>query len=443
MANVKPTKLLAGIVRQFDAVDTIGPINGGTGIGGYVAGDLLFAADALTLGTLAAVSVGNVLLSGGIGSAPVWGQLDLSTSTTGILPVIRGGTGLGALTVGNYVNAATSSTLQQRTPAQVINDIGAAPLSHEHTAGDITSGVFDVLRLGTGVHNAGTFLRGDGVFSTIQLTLGNQTLSYGSATNTLSGLVSVTAGSFVGPLTGNASSATVAGSATVASTLTITNDNTSSLPVYLVWAATDSGNLQLETSSTKLSFLPATGVLSATSFNGAATLSTLSATGNVAISSTTDATSHTTGAMTVAGGVGIAKDAYVGGNLIVRGITYLGDTVGDITEIGALGALTTFNSSTASTSPNQIIATVDALVYRSCEFRIQAVDAVAKKYHTATILVVHNSIIADYVEFGDICINGMCGTFSVDFFNDTFRLRVTPDTVNLTTFKIVGMLTKL
>jgi hypothetical protein len=41
------------------------------------------------------------------------------------IPVANGGTGLTSLTAGNYLNAASSTTLQQRTPAQVLSDIGA------------------------------------------------------------------------------------------------------------------------------------------------------------------------------------------------------------------------------------------------------------------------------------------------------------------------------
>ena len=45
--------------------------------------------------------------------------------TTGVLAVARGGTGIGSYTSGNYIRASGSTTLEQRTPAQVRSDIGA------------------------------------------------------------------------------------------------------------------------------------------------------------------------------------------------------------------------------------------------------------------------------------------------------------------------------
>jgi hypothetical protein len=56
-------------------------------------------------------------------------NLDTSKITSGTLAVARGGTGISSYTVGNYIYASGTTTLAQRTPAQVLTDIGAAPLS--------------------------------------------------------------------------------------------------------------------------------------------------------------------------------------------------------------------------------------------------------------------------------------------------------------------------
>ena len=45
-------------------------VRGGTGIGLYAIGDLLYADSTTTLKRLADIATGNVLLSGGIGAAP-------------------------------------------------------------------------------------------------------------------------------------------------------------------------------------------------------------------------------------------------------------------------------------------------------------------------------------------------------------------------------------
>jgi len=53
--------------------------------------------------------------------------------TSGTLAVARGGTGIASYTVGNYIYASAATTLSQRTPAQVLSDIGAAASGHTHS----------------------------------------------------------------------------------------------------------------------------------------------------------------------------------------------------------------------------------------------------------------------------------------------------------------------
>jgi hypothetical protein len=67
----------------------------------------LFLNSSRQTSTLAPVATGNVLLSGGLSAAPAWGKVDLSTTVTGVLPAVNGGTGsiltptLGSLTYGD------------------------------------------------------------------------------------------------------------------------------------------------------------------------------------------------------------------------------------------------------------------------------------------------------------------------------------------------------
>lgn len=67
--------------------------DGGTGITSYSTGDLIYANSATTLAKLSDVAVGNALLSGGVGTAPLWGKVALTTHVSGILPIANGGTG--------------------------------------------------------------------------------------------------------------------------------------------------------------------------------------------------------------------------------------------------------------------------------------------------------------------------------------------------------------
>lgn len=57
----------------------------------YVLGDLFYAASTTTFGKLTDIATGNVLLSGGIGAAPSYGKVGLTTHVTGILPLANGG----------------------------------------------------------------------------------------------------------------------------------------------------------------------------------------------------------------------------------------------------------------------------------------------------------------------------------------------------------------
>ena len=58
--------------------------------------------------------------------------------------------------------------------------------------------------------------------------------------------------------------------------------------------------------------------------------------GTLAISDTTDSTSSTTGALTVAGGVGIAKSLFVGNNVTIGGTV----TYEDVTNVDSVGIIT-------------------------------------------------------------------------------------------------------
>jgi hypothetical protein len=81
---------------------------GGTGIASYAVGDIVYASAGTTLSKLAAVATGNVLISGGVTTAPSWGKVGLTTHVSGTLPVANGGTGTTTSTgTGNVVLSAS------------------------------------------------------------------------------------------------------------------------------------------------------------------------------------------------------------------------------------------------------------------------------------------------------------------------------------------------
>jgi hypothetical protein len=101
---------------QLDATDglsgAVPPANGGTGLASYTVGDIIYASGTTALAKLADVATGNVLISGGVGVAPSYGKVGLTTHVSGTLPVANGGTGLTTLTANNVMlGNGTSSPL--------------------------------------------------------------------------------------------------------------------------------------------------------------------------------------------------------------------------------------------------------------------------------------------------------------------------------------------
>lgn len=84
---------------------------GGTGIGSYAVGDILYADTTSSLARLADVATGNALISGGVGVAPSWGKIGLTTHVSGTLPVGNGGTGLTSFTANGIAYASSTSAL--------------------------------------------------------------------------------------------------------------------------------------------------------------------------------------------------------------------------------------------------------------------------------------------------------------------------------------------
>lgn len=112
----------AGVVEELTPNNMVTLINqastaiaateGGTGQTGYAVGDLLYASSTTALSKLADVATGNALISGGVGVAPSWGKIGLTTHISGTLGVGNGGTGTTTSTgTAGSVVLSTSPTL--------------------------------------------------------------------------------------------------------------------------------------------------------------------------------------------------------------------------------------------------------------------------------------------------------------------------------------------
>jgi len=77
---------------------------GGTGQTSYAIGDILYADTTSTLAKLPDVATGNALISGGIGVAPSYGKIGLTTHVSGVLPVANGGTNASTASITSFNN---------------------------------------------------------------------------------------------------------------------------------------------------------------------------------------------------------------------------------------------------------------------------------------------------------------------------------------------------
>ena len=131
----------AGGAPAFGALDlddadsvtgTLAVVNGGTNIGAYDAGDILYASGTTALARRGGAALGNVLHSGGVSGAPTWGKVHLTSDVdpTSTLAVATGGTGAVTLT-------SRGVLIGRGTLALVAS---AAPTIGQFLVGDATGG---------------------------------------------------------------------------------------------------------------------------------------------------------------------------------------------------------------------------------------------------------------------------------------------------------------
>ena len=312
-----------------------------TNLAGGAAGSIPYQSGAGTTAFLASAAgdAGKVLQSNG-SSAPSWVTptayatvTDDTTTNATRYPLFAN------QTTGNLSTEFTSSTKLQYNPS----------------TGTFTATVFS----GSGASL--TNLPAGQLSGTIpSAVLGNSSLYIGTtqiALNRASASQSLTGVN----IDGSAGSASTATTATNATNIAITDNTSSSATWYPVISANSTGNNPATVSSTKLSFVPNTGVLTATSFSGAGTgltgtASGLSIGGNAATATTATTASAVANAVTFTNTGGAAAGTTFNGSA-ARTIDY--STVGapSATGTGASGTWGISISGNAATATSATSAT--------------------------------------------------------------------------------------
>lgn len=174
---------------------TLAAVNGGTGQTSYAVGDLLYASTTTALSKLADVATGNALISGGVGVAPSYGKIGLTTHISGTLAVSNGGTGATTLTgvvIGNGTSAFTTVTAPSGT---IVGTTDTQSLTNK----TLTTG--NTLDAGTSVSDTGTIAAASPGFR--GLPQNSQTGAYTLALTDAGKHISITTGGVVIPANGS------------------------------------------------------------------------------------------------------------------------------------------------------------------------------------------------------------------------------------------------
>jgi len=91
---------------------------GGTGQTVYAVGDVLYASTTTALSKLAGIATGNALITGGVGVAPSYGKIGLTTHVSGTLAITNGGTNLTAVGADVTLMGSNGSANIYYTPAR-------------------------------------------------------------------------------------------------------------------------------------------------------------------------------------------------------------------------------------------------------------------------------------------------------------------------------------
>jgi len=157
--NAAGAPTFSAVSLTADVSGVLPVANGGTNITSYTIGSIPYASTAGILSQLLDVAIGNAIISGGVGAAPSYGKIGLTTHVSGTLPVANGGTNITSYAIGDILYASTTGILSSLADVAIGNAIisggvGVAPSYGKIGLTTHVSGTLPVANGGTGVTTA-------------------------------------------------------------------------------------------------------------------------------------------------------------------------------------------------------------------------------------------------------------------------------------------------
>jgi hypothetical protein len=371
-------------------------------------------------------------LEGSISGTAATASLSLKAapfSVTAGAMLTGGSSDNGKVLIGNVASGMTLAGLTAGSGISITSGSGAITITSTAGGGTVTSvataGTVNGITLtggpitGTGTVTLGGTLSGIGnaQLTNSAVTVGSTSISLGSSATTIAGLSSVTSTTFVGALTGNASTATSATSATTATNATnvaVTDTTTGTGPYYLMFADGTTGNRATRVDSSTLTFNATTNTLTVANLAGNA-------------STATTATTATTANATAA--------ALTAGTYLTSGGTFNGSTARTF-AVDATDANTASKVVARNASGNFSAGTITATLSGNASTATSASFATTTNNANLVNITTQNTTPVAY----NVTFTG--GTSGYNNLNvDATTLTYNPSTTTLTTGTVVANLT--
>jgi hypothetical protein len=169
---------------------------------------------------------------------------------------------------------------------------------------------------------------------------------------------------------------------------------------------------------------------------GVFTATSIASSGKVIVSDNTNALATNQGSIQTLGGIGVAKDVFVGG-LITSGAA----TAGSGTVVAALVSnnlqLASYTSNTLTGNSTANLDTWSATTFRTARYTMQVVDG--SDIHITEITLFHNGTNVYLNEYGISTNNGELGTFDAELTGGNVILKFTPTSATAMTIKVIRM----